>query len=29
VGHLANLEAPPAFDAAILKFLGDIAAAPR
>ena len=29
VGHLANLEAPQAFDAAILKFLGDIAAAPR
>jgi pimeloyl-ACP methyl ester carboxylesterase len=29
VGHLANLEAPQAFDAAILKFLGDIAATPR
>jgi 3-oxoadipate enol-lactonase len=29
VGHLANLEAPQAFDAAILQFLGDIAAAPR
>jgi pimeloyl-ACP methyl ester carboxylesterase len=28
VGHLANLEAPQAFDAAIRKFLGDIAAAP-
>jgi pimeloyl-ACP methyl ester carboxylesterase len=29
VGHLANLEAPQAFDAAILEFLRDIAAAPR
>ena len=29
VGHLANLEAPQAFDAAILAFLGEIAAAPR
>jgi 3-oxoadipate enol-lactonase len=29
VGHLTNLEAPQAFDAAILAFLGDITAAPR
>jgi len=29
VGHLTNLEAPHAFDAAILKFLGEIATAPR